>query len=66
MQVSGLKSYLMVIVGLHEMIVYVKGKFESFIILATAGEQWEYFKNYFRYFVVVNERLYFKSLEGYR
>ena len=39
MQVSGLKSYLMVIVGLHEMIVYVKGKFESFIILATSGEQ---------------------------
>ena len=66
MQAPGLKSYFMVIVCFHEMRVDGKGKFESFIILATWGEQWEYFNNYFRYFVVVNECLYFKSLEGYR
>ena len=66
MQAPGLKSYIMGIVGLHQMIIYGMGKFESFIILATWGEQWEYLNNYFRYFVVVNECLYFKSLEGYR
>ena len=30
-----LKRYIMVVVGLHEMMVYVKGNFESFIISAT-------------------------------
>ena len=54
MQAPGLKSYFMVIVCFHEMRVDGKGKFESFIILATWGEQWECFNNYFKYFVVVN------------
>ena len=30
-----LKRYIMVVEGLHEMMVYVKGNFESFIISAT-------------------------------
>ena len=45
---------------------YVKGNFESFILLATWGEQWEFFDNSFIYFVFINERLYFKTLEDYR
>ena len=35
MQAPGLKSYIMATVGLHQMIIYGMGKFESFIILAT-------------------------------
>ena len=35
MQASGLKSHFMVIVCFHEMRVDGKGKFESFIIVAT-------------------------------
>ena len=60
------KSYIVGIVGLHEMRVYVKGNFESFIVLATWGEQCEYFENSFRYFVVMNEPVLFKSFQGYR
>ena len=64
-EASGWKDYIAGIVGLHEMRVYVKENFESFIS-ATSGEQWKYFENCFIYFVFMNERLYFKSLEGYR
>ena len=65
-EASAWNDYITGIVGLHEMRVYVKGNFESFIILATWGEQCKYFENCFIYFVFMNERLYFKSLEGYR
>ena len=34
-EASGLKGYIMVLEGLHEMMVYVKGNFENFIISAT-------------------------------
>ena len=60
------KNCNMGIAGHHEMMVYVKGNFESFIISATWGEHCEYFENCFSYFVFIIERLYFKSLEGYR
>ena len=65
-EASGWKDYITGIVGLHEMMVYVKGNFESFMISATWGEQCQYFENCFIYFVFINEHLYFKSLEGYR
>ena len=65
-EASGWKDYITGIVGLHEMRVYVKGNFESFIISAAWGEQCKYFENCFIYFVFMNKRLYFKSLEGYR
>ena len=65
-EASGWKDYITGIVGLHEMMVYVKGNFESFIISATWGEQCKYIENCFIYFVFMNEGLYFKSLEGYR
>ena len=65
-EASGWKDYITGIAGVHEIRVYVKGNFESFIISATWGEQCKYFENCFIYFVFMNERLYFKSLEGYR
>ena len=60
------KSYIVGIVGLHEMRVYVKGNFESFIISATWGEQCELFENCFIYFVFIYQCLYLKFLEDYR
>ena len=66
MPAPGLKSYIMGIVGLYEIRVYGKWNFENFLISATWGEECEYFDNCFIYFIFINERLYFKSLEGYR
>ena len=66
MEAPGLKSYIMGIVGLYEIRVYGKWNFENFLISATWGEECEYFDNCFIYFIFINERLYFKSLEGYR
>ena len=66
MPAPGLKSYIMGIVGLYEIRVYGKWNFENFLISATWGEECEYFENCFIYFIFINERLYFKSLEGYR
>ena len=66
MPAPGLKSYNMGIVGLYEIRVYGKWNFENFLISATWGEECEYFENCFIYFIFINERLYFKSLEGYR
>ena len=65
MEVPGWKSYMIGLVCLHEMRVYIKGNFESFIVLVTWGEQCEYCENCFRYFGFINEPPYFKSLEGY-
>ena len=66
MEDPGWKSRIMGILSLHEMRFYVKGNFESFILLETWGKQWAFFDSCFMYFVFINERHYFKSLEGYR
>ena len=35
MEAPGLKGYIMVVVGLHKVRTYIKGNFQSFVVLAT-------------------------------
>ena len=66
MEAPGLKRYIMVVVGLHEMMVDVNGNFGSFIISARWGEQCEVFENCFISFVFIYQCVYLKFLEDYR
>ena len=53
MEAPGLKGYIMVVVGLHKVRTYIKGNFQSFVVLATWGEQCEYCENCFKYHLMV-------------
>ena len=62
MQPLGIKGQILCVLGCHKVSVYMKGTFQSFIVLGTWGEC-KHFENCFGYFVSINKPLYFQSFE---